>query len=103
MEKQQLSPREIAYLDELALDINANGGCDHDSFESAAHAAHGRRQAFAKEAISANTKRARMARKAVKTAVWIALNARAAKVRVTMQAKNSAEKLFLQCDLIDQS
>ncbi|CAN7650103.1 hypothetical protein LJR129_005075 [Acidovorax sp. LjRoot129] len=92
---------EVAYLNELAADIAANGGLDGRNFEAALAAAHARRQAFALELATRATKRAQMARKALQATVWHGAQVLAANERLSMQARDCVRTTLLACESID--
>ncbi len=70
----EMTPREMAYLDQLAADIAARGGLlGGDLFEAAAQA-HERRMTFAAEILNQNTRRAKCAKVAIRDRVWASAN-----------------------------
>jgi len=89
-EQMMQRPEVLAYLNELAADIAAHGGLEGKTMEQAVQEAHNRRQLFAAEMVSGETRRAKMARKAICTSVWI---------DVTVQ--HSKEKMVQACEWIE--
>lgn len=65
----QLTPDVFAYLDELAADLAANGGMTGRPLDEAIKATHEHRQAFALERREGESKRAKMARKALQSSI----------------------------------
>lgn len=89
-EQMMQRPEVLAYLSELAADIAAHGGLDGKTMEQAVQEAHDRRQLFAAEMAAGETRRAKMARTALCTSVWI---------DVTVQ--HSKEKMVRACEWIE--
>ena len=74
-EQMMQQPDVIAYLNELAADIAKHGGLEGKTMEQAIKEAHARRQAFAEEMAMCETRRAKMARKAIMASVFVEVNA----------------------------
>lgn len=70
-EQMMQRPEVLSYLNELAADIAAHGGLEGKTMEQAVQEAHSRRQLFAAEMAAGETRRAKMARSALCTSVWI--------------------------------
>lgn len=89
-EQMMQRPDVLAYLNELAADIVANGGIEVTTIENALQIAHDNRQLFAAEMAVGETRRAKMARAAIGTSVWIAFN-----------ADDSKRRMVRACELIE--
>lgn len=89
----QLPAAVLAYLDELAADIAANGGLEGKSIEVEIAAAHQRRSRFHDEILHGRTLRAQMI-----------LRLLCARVYADLVAKATADRAIEQCeDLYNQA
>lgn len=99
-ERMMQQPDVIAYLKELAEDIANNGGLEGKTMEQAVKEAHARRQAFAEEMAICETRRAKMARKAIMASVFIEVNAQHYQEKQNQLVRDTKRSLNIEMEAL---
>lgn len=101
-EQMMQKPDVIAYLEELSADIAKNGGLEGKTMEQAVKDAHARRQAFAEEIAICETRRAKMARKAIMASVFIEVNAQHYQEKQNQLVRDTRRNLNIEMEALSE-